>query len=77
VVIWIDTNQGLAPPDPQTGEIQMIALVSISVSDRALVQDLAGLILSSDFFARSPEGEMFRYEGVRMRPVERFLSGGG
>ena len=40
----------------------MIAWVSSGVSDRTLVRDLAWLILSTNFFARSPAGEIFRYE---------------
>jgi P4 family phage/plasmid primase-like protien len=51
----------------------MIALVSSSVSDRTLVRDLAWLILSSDFFARSPAGEIFRYEKGAYAPGGEFL----
>ena len=49
----------------------MSAWVSSGVSDRTLVRDLAWLILSSDFFARSPAGEIF----LCMRPGESFSSG--
>ena len=51
----------------------MIALVSSGVSDRTLVRDLAWLILSSDFFARSPAGEIFRYEKGVYAPGGEFL----
>jgi hypothetical protein len=51
----------------------MIALVSSTVSDRTLVRDLAWLILSSDYFARSPAGEIFRYERGVYAPGGEFL----
>jgi putative DNA primase/helicase len=44
------------------------------VSDRTLVRDLAWLILTSDFFARSPAGEIFHYErGVYTAAGEFFI----
>ena len=43
------------------------------MSDRTLVRDLAWLILSSDFFARSPAGEIFRYEKGVYAPGGEFL----
>jgi putative DNA primase/helicase len=44
------------------------------ISDRTLVRDLASLILASDFFARSPAGEMFHYErGVYVAAGDFFI----
>jgi len=51
----------------------MIALVSSGVSDRTLIRDLAWLILSSDCFARSPAGEIFRYEKGVYAPGGEFF----
>jgi hypothetical protein len=51
----------------------MIAWVTNGLSDRTLVRDLASLILSSDFFARSPAGEIFRYEKGGYAPGGEFL----
>ena len=51
----------------------MIGWVSGSVNDRTLVRDLASLILSSDFFARSPAGEIFRYDCGVYVPGGEFL----
>jgi putative DNA primase/helicase len=51
----------------------MIGWVSSGVSDRTLVRDLAWLILSSDFFARSAAGEIFCYERGVYVPGGEFL----
>jgi len=51
----------------------VIAWVSGGVSDRTLVRDLAWLILSSDFFALSPAGEIYRYQNGVYAPGGEFL----
>ena len=44
-------------------EVFAMTAVTLSyVSDRTLVRDLATLILSQDYFARSPAGELFHYQ---------------
>ena len=52
----------------------MIVCISGCVSDRTLVRDLASLIVTSDFFARSLAGEIFRYDrGVYVPGGEFFI----
>jgi len=51
----------------------MIVCIAGYVSDRTLVRDLASLILASDFFARSPAGEIFRYERGVYAPGGEFF----
>jgi P4 family phage/plasmid primase-like protien len=51
----------------------MIVCISGYISDRTLVRDLASLILASDFFARSPAGEIFRYERGVYAPGGEFF----
>src|SRR5260370_561022 len=64
---------GLAQADSQGGAIAMIVCASGSVSDRTLIRDLASLILASDFFARSPAGEIFSYERGVYTPGGEFF----
>jgi len=52
----------------------MSVLLEGVVGDRTLVRDLAALILSQDFFARNPAGEIYRYEdGVYVPGGEFFI----